>query len=142
MLSTSANVPREVVLVFACMFYHADYYRIIVIAYDYKCSHATFYVYVRMGSEPGIPPPPHTHTHTHTHKRTNEEDLWITTREKKKKKKKKSRKGDNKTSEIIGLHATEVQQKKKKRNSVPTPPPPKKDKRKTHPKTIKVITKK
>ena len=87
MLSTSANVPREVVLVFACMFYHADYYRIIVIAYDYKCSHATFYVYVRMGSEPGIPPPP-THTHTHTHKRTNEEDLWITTREKEKKIKK------------------------------------------------------
>ena len=76
MLSTYAHVLCEVVLVFACMFYHADYYIIIVIAYDYKCSHASFYGYVRMGSKPGTPPPPH--THTHTHKRTNEEDLWIT----------------------------------------------------------------
>ena len=30
------------------MFYHADYYRIIVIAYDYECSqhHASFHVYI------------------------------------------------------------------------------------------------
>ena len=66
----------EVVLDFACMFYHADYYVIIVIAYDYKCSHASFHVYVRMGSEPGTPTPtPPPPPHTHTHKRTNEEDL-------------------------------------------------------------------
>ena len=78
-LSTYAHVLCEVVLVFACMFYHADYYIILVIAYDYKCPHASFYGYVRMGSEPGTPPP---HPRTHTHKRTNEEDLWITTREK------------------------------------------------------------
>ena len=65
MLNTSANVLCEAVLVFGCMFYHADYYRIIVIAYDYECSqhHASFHVYVRMGSEPGNPP---THTHTLT----------------------------------------------------------------------------
>ena len=46
MLNTSANVLFEVVLVFACMFYHADYYRIIEIAYDYECTehHALFHV--------------------------------------------------------------------------------------------------
>ena len=88
MLNTSANVLCEVVLVFACMFYHADYYRIIVIAYDYKCSHASFYGYVRMGSEPGTPPP---HTHTHKHTLTNEpmKKTYESQRER------KSRKGEN-----------------------------------------------
>ena len=89
MLSTYAHVLCEVVLVFACMFYHADYYIIIVIAYDYKCSHASFRVYVRMGSEPGHPLPMN----------HNERKKW--------------RKWENKTSEIIGLHATEVQKIKK-----------------------------
>ena len=79
MVNTSANVLCEVVLVFACMFYHADYYRMIVTAYDYECSqhHASVHVYVCMESEPGTPPPPN----THIHKRTSEEDLWIRTRE-------------------------------------------------------------
>ena len=36
MLNTSGNVLCEVVLVFACMFYHVDYYRITVTAYDYE----------------------------------------------------------------------------------------------------------
>ena len=67
MLNTSANVLCEAVLVFGCMFDHGDYYRIIDIAYDYECSqhHATFHVYVRMGSEPGTlpaPPPPNSQT--------------------------------------------------------------------------------
>ena len=62
MLNTFANVLCEIV--FACMLYHTEYYRIIVIAYDYECSqhHASFHVYVRLGSEPGtpLPTPPHT----------------------------------------------------------------------------------
>ena len=64
MLNTFAHVMCEVVLVFACMFYHADYYRIIVIAYDYECSqhHTSFHVYVCMESEPGTFPPSHTLT--------------------------------------------------------------------------------
>ena len=98
-----ANELCEVVLVFTCMFYHSDYYRILVIAYDYEYSqhHASFHVYVCFGSESGTPtpnpvqppppPPPPTHTHTHTNNRTNEEDLWITTREKMKKRRKQGR---------------------------------------------------
>ena len=48
-----ANVLCEVVLVFTCMFHHADYYRIIIIAYDYESSqpHASFYVYICMYEE-------------------------------------------------------------------------------------------
>ena len=74
-----ANVLCEVVLVFTCMFYHADYYRIIVIAYDYECSqhHASFHVCIYKGSESGNlpPPPPHTHTLTNEPMREfNEED--------------------------------------------------------------------
>ena len=73
-----------------------------------------------MGSEsgnprplPSPPPPP-----THTHKRTNEEDLWITTREKMKKMKNqwgdfsyffKEGKKEKRRIEFIDLHATEVQ---------------------------------
>ena len=50
-----------VVFVFTCMFYHADYYRIIVNAYDYECSqhHASFHMYVWGIS---LVTPPHTHT--------------------------------------------------------------------------------
>ena len=69
MLLLLANVPCEVVLVFTCLFYHADYYRIIVIAYDYECSqhHASFHVYIYIyvwGVSLVSPrsPPPHTHT--------------------------------------------------------------------------------
>ena len=100
-MSTSANVPCEVVLVFACTFYPADYYRIIVIAYDYKCSRATFHVYVRMGSEPGTPlPPPPTHTHTHTHTLTNEPmKKTYESREKKRKKRRKKMKKGKKQNE-------------------------------------------
>ena len=80
MLNTFANVLCEIV--FACMLYHTEYYRIIVIAYDYECSFAF--------GEWAWYPPPHPHSHPHTPKRTNEEDLWITMWEKKKKKKKKN----------------------------------------------------
>ena len=50
------------------MFYHADYYRIIINAYDYECSwhHASFHIYVWGVSLLRPPPPPTTHTHTHT----------------------------------------------------------------------------
>ena len=61
-----------VVFVLTCTFYHADYYRMIVNAYDYECSrhHASFHMYVwGVSRVPSSPPP------THTHKRTNEEDL-------------------------------------------------------------------
>ena len=68
------------------MFYHTDYYRIILIAYDYEGSqhHASFRVYVRMWSEPPPPPP-----HTHTHKREPVEKTCVSQREK------KLRKGEN-----------------------------------------------
>ena len=80
------------------MFYHADYYRIIVIVYDYECSqhHASFHIYVRMGSEPGtpLPHPPTTPTHTLTNepmKKTYESQREKMKRKKKKKKKKKEK---------------------------------------------------
>ena len=58
-----------VVFVFTCMFYHADYYRIIVIAYDYECSqhHASFHMYVWEVSL--VPPPTPTHTHSHSQRK-------------------------------------------------------------------------
>ena len=116
MLNTSADVLCELSL-----FYHADYYRSTVIAFDYECCqhHASFHVYVRMGSEPGIPPsappPPHTHSQTNQWRRpmTHKEKKW--------------RKGENRggrlkkqTSEVIGLYATEVK-KQTKRKRRPNP---------------------
>ena len=68
-----ANVLCEVVLV-----YHADYYRIIVTAYDCECSqhHASFHIYIyrEREKESGTPSPPLPPPHP-PHTRTNEEDL-------------------------------------------------------------------
>ena len=70
------NVLCEVVLVFTGMFYYADYYRIIIIAYDYESSerHASFHVYspkiyiyvwgVSLVTLAPSPPPPPQHTLT------------------------------------------------------------------------------
>ena len=84
MLNTSANVLCDrgktkkwiVVFVLACTFYHADYYRIILNAYDYECSqhHASFHIICMYGQSAWYPPP----LPPHTHKRTNEEDLCFT----------------------------------------------------------------
>ena len=74
------NVLCEVVLVFTGMFYYADYYRIIIIAYDYESSerHASFHVYVyspkiyiyvwgvSLVTLAPSPPPPSPNTHSQT----------------------------------------------------------------------------
>ena len=75
------------------------------------------FMYMHVWGVSLVPPPPPPHTHTHTHKRTNEEELWITRLKTK--------------SEVIGLHATEVQKIKTKTNNN-TPPPPPKKKEHTH----------
>ena len=99
-----------VVFVFTCMFYHADYYRIIVNAYDYECSqnHTSFHMCV-WGVSPvsPLPTPP-----THTQKRTNEEDLWITSGGKMKNR--RTKRGDIKNKKGRDL---KKKKKKKKRKS-------------------------
>ena len=109
------------------MFYHTDYY----------CKCVWFWMlstFVRMGSlsgaPPSPPPPPHPHSphtpYTYTHKRTNEEGLWITRFKKKKKEEEEKREEikKKKKSEVIGLHATEVQIKKERKKKKSNPPPP------------------
>ena len=57
------------------MFYHADYYRIILNAYDYECSqhHASFLMYVCGVGLVILPPPPASpHPPPDTHTRTKE----------------------------------------------------------------------
>ena len=100
MLNTSANVLCEVVLVFACMLYHADYYRIIVTAYDYECSqhHASFHVYVRMGSEPPLPHP--TSTLTNEPMKKTYESREVKKKKKKERKKREKKRGENRVGRL------------------------------------------
>ena len=110
---------KKWIVVFVCMFYHAEYYRIIVIAYDHECSqhHASFHVYVRMGSQPVPPPPPHTLTNEPM-KKTYESQRDIKNILKNEEKQSEERfKKRKKKGEVIGLHATEV----KKINNRKTP---------------------
>ena len=73
------------------MIYHADYDRIILNVYDYECSqqHASFHMYV-WGDRLVIQPPPQIFLN-----KENGEKKSLKTK-----------------SEVIGLHATEVQQQK------------------------------
>ena len=138
-----ANVLCEVVLVFTCMFYHVDYYRIIVIVYDYECSqhHASFhvYIYICMRSEFGNP--------RHHHPPPQRERKWRKGENRGDKKKEKKEKKVKKVKSKVWV---QLRFKKKKKKATthkdpipPPPPPPKKEKkRKTHPKTIKLNNKK
>ena len=90
------------------MFYHADYYRIIVNEYDYECRAVHDYeliIICTYGESAWSLP-----RDTHTHKRTNEEDLWLTRLKTK--------------SEVLVLHATEVQKTKNKPATTKSSPPP------------------